>query len=201
VRGPKGREARITRKQRGAFDVGRKETLPVSAGDKLLIRGREDDAGFANGDFKEVAHVDSVTNKIVLTDGHVLPPDFAAWTYGHALTSYRSQGSTSEESLMVLGDVATRSLARRQFYVGNTRYRGAHTIYVSNKEDILRRLAKPDAGRELSTEFMQRHRIVEREHLVPRPVRGLRARMRAAWLGAMEKLRGTQAVRGERMET
>src|SRR2546430_3918426 len=40
------------------------------------------------------------------------------------------------------------------------------------RSDILRRLAKPDAGRELATEFMQRHRIVEREHLVPRPVRG-----------------------------
>lgn len=199
VRGPKGREAKITRKQRAAFDVGRKQSLVVSAGDRLLIRGRDDDARFANGDFKEVAHVDPVANRILLTDGQVLPMDFAAWTYGHALTSYRSQGSTSEESLLVLGEVAARSLARRQFYVGNTRYRGAHAIYVSSKSDILRRLDRPDAGRELATEFMQRHRIVVGEHLVPRPVRGLRARMRAAWLNATEKLRGQQ-IRGERME-
>ncbi|MGH7947399.1 MAG: AAA family ATPase, partial [Opitutaceae bacterium] len=78
VRGPKGREAKITRKQRAAFDVGRMQTLAVSVGDKLLIRGREDDEGFANGDFKQVAHVDPVGNEVVLTDGHVLPPDFAA---------------------------------------------------------------------------------------------------------------------------
>ena len=171
----------------------------MSAGDKLLIRGRNDDEGFANGDFKDVAHVDPATNKIVLTDGHELPPDFAAWTYGHALTSYRSQGSTSEESLMVLGEVASRALARRQFYVGNTRYRGAHAIYVSNKQDILRRLDRPDAGRELATEFMERHRLGAREHLVPRPVRGMRARMQAAWIAATEKQRRAQQARGERM--
>jgi conjugative relaxase-like TrwC/TraI family protein len=199
VRGPKGREAKITHKQRTAFDVGRLQTLAVAAGDKLLIRGREDDEGFVNGDFKEVAHVDPAANRIVLTDGHELPPAFAAWTYGHALTSYRSQGSTSEESLLVLGEVAARSLARRQFYVGNTRYRGAHAIYVSNRDDILNRLAQPDAGRELATEFMERHRIVMSERLVPRPVRGLHARMRAAWLGAADKLRQAREVRDERI--
>ena len=192
VRGPKGREAKITRKQRAAFDVGRVQTLAVAAGDRLLIRGRDDDAGFSNGDFTEVAQVDPAANKIVLTDGRELPPDFAAWTYGHALTSYRSQGSTSEESLLVLGEVATQALARRQFYVGNTRFRGAHAIYLSNKDEILRRIALPDTGRELATEFMERHSLVENEHLVPRPVRRLGAHLRNAWLAAADKLRRTE---------
>jgi conjugative relaxase-like TrwC/TraI family protein len=189
VRSPQGREAKITRKQRAAFDVGRVQTLAVAAGDRLLIRGRHDDAGFANGDFKEVASVDPSANKIVLTDGHELPPDFAAWTYGHALTSYRSQGSTAEESLLVLGEVAAHALARRQFYVGNTRFRGAHAIYLSNKNEILRRIALPDTGRELATEFMERQGLAENEHLVPRPVRRLGVHLRYAWLAAAEKLR------------
>jgi len=189
VRGPKGREAKITRKQRSAFDVGRVQALGVAAGDRLLIRGRDDDAGFANGDFKEVASVDATTNKIVFTDGRELPPDFAAWTYGHALTSYRSQGSTSEESLLVLGEVAARALARRQFYVGNTRFRGAHAIYVSQKEEILRRLVQSETSRELATEFMERHRLVENELLVPRPIRGLSSHLRNAWLAVAEKMR------------
>ncbi len=197
VRGPKGREAKITRKQRASFDVGRGQSLAIAAGDRLLIRGRDDDAGFANGDFKDVAHVDPAANKIVFTDGRELPPDFSAWTYGHAMTSYRSQGSTSEESLLVLGEVATRALARRQFYVGNTRFRGAHAIYVSQKEEILRRLAQPDDGRELATEFMERHRLSESETLVPRPVRGLRSQLRNAWLAVAEKLRRGES-RGER---
>lgn len=199
VRGPKGREAKITRKQRATFDVGRAQTLAIAAGDRLLIRGRDDDAGFANGDFKEVAEVNPEANTVLLADGKMLPRDFAAWTYGHALTSYRSQGSTSEESLLVLGEVAAHSLARRQFYVGNTRYRGAHAIYVSNKDDILRRLARPDPGRELATEFMLRHRMVLGERLGTQSDRGLRARMRAAWQSATNKLRRAHGVRGERM--
>lgn len=199
VRAPKGREAKITRKQRAAFDVGRIQTLTVSVGDKLLIRGRHDEAGFANGDFKEVTHVDPATDKILLGDGHSLPPDFAAWTYGHALTSYRSQGSTSEESLLVLGEVAARALARRQFYVSNTRYRGAHAIYVSNKDDIFDRLARRDDGRELATEFMERHRIKEREENLQRATRGMRARARAAWRETAERQRRARQNHGQQM--
>ena len=193
VRGPKGREAKITRKQRAAFDVGRAQSLPVAVGDRLLIRGREDDAGFANGDFKEVARVDPESNRIVFSDGKELPPNFAAWTYGHALTSYRSQGSTSEESLLVLGEVAMRSLARRQFYVGNTRYRGAHAIYLSNKAEILRRLARPDPGRELATEFMARHHLGHDERLAPHVRRGVRARVGQMWEQTMAKVRGLRS--------
>jgi conjugative relaxase-like TrwC/TraI family protein len=197
VRGPKGREAKITRKQRAAFEVGRAQSLSVSVGDRLLIRGREDDAGFANGDFKEVAKVDPVADRIVFTDGRELPRTFAAWTYGHALTSYRSQGSTSEESLLVLGEVAMRALARRQFYVGNTRYRGAHAIYLSDKAEILRRLARPDPGRELATEFMTRHRLTLDERLTPRATRGLRAGVREAWHSTVRKLRGLATAQTE----
>src|SRR5690606_4747954 len=102
---------------------------------------------------------------IVLTDGKELPGDFHAWTYGHALTSYRSQGSTAEESLLVLGEVAEHALMRRQFYVGNTRYRGTHHIYVSHREAIITRLTHPDPGRELATEFVRRHRILPAEKI------------------------------------
>jgi conjugative relaxase-like TrwC/TraI family protein len=199
VRGANGREAKITRKHRGVFDVGRAQMLAVSAGDRLLIRGRDDDQDFTNGDFKEVAQVDPTANRIVLTDGHELSPDFAAWTYGHALTSYRSQGSTSEESLLVLGGVAARSLVRRQFYVGSTRYRGAHAIYVSNKAEILDRITRPDAGRELATEFVKGHRIVMGERLVPRPVRRLRPLLQAAWFAVVDKLYQRPEGRSERM--
>jgi hypothetical protein len=127
-----------------------------------------------------------------------LPPHFAAWTYGHALTSYRSQGSTAEESLLVLGGVAAQSLARRQFYVGNTRYPGTHAIYLSHKEEILRRLAEPDLGRELATEFVARHRLVCNQRLLPRMVRGMSVGMQWAWLAAAEKLQRIRQNRGER---
>ncbi|MEO7799738.1 MAG: MobF family relaxase [Opitutaceae bacterium] len=184
VRGERERVAKLTRKQRGAFEVGRAQMLAISAGDRLLIRGREEKEGFANGDFKEVAHVNPATNEVTLTDGHRLPPEFKAWTYGHALTAYRAQGSTAEESLLVLGEVAARALAHRQFYVANTRYRGAHRIYVSNRKEILARLEQPDFGRELATEFVQRRRLTHAEFIsrrrLPRVLEHIRSAMRAS---------------------
>ena len=195
ARGANGREAKLGLKQSTTFDVGRLESLPVAVGDKLLIRGRDDDAGFTNGDIKEVAHVDPAGDVIRFADGKELPRDFAAWTYGHAITSYRSQGSTSEESILVLGEVAARALARRQFYVGNTRYRGAHAIYVADKEAIIGRLTRPDAGRELATEFLQRHHISER--LIPRALRNRSPRQQAAWLAAQNQQRQYQQRHGE----
>ena len=189
VRGPSGRELKIGRRHRGTYEVGRAQTLAVSVGDRLLLRGRDDDAGFANGEVREVAQVDVQANRVVFTDGAELPPQFAAWTYGHALTSYRAQGSTAEESILVLGDVASRALDRRQFYVGNTRFRGAHTLYVSGKAELLRRLARPDPGRELAGEFLERQGLAARLRLLPRPVRNWDVRLRTAWRRVAEKFR------------
>jgi hypothetical protein len=200
VEGEAGRYAKITRKQRGSFDVGRAQMLGVSAGDLLLIRGREDEQGFANGDFKEVAEVDPVANRIVLTDGKELPPEFRAWTYGHALTSYRSQGSTAEESLLVLGEVAERALMRRQFYVGNTRYRGSHQIFVSHRDAILMRLGRADPGRELATEFIRRHRLAPAERITTQHLHRMSTRLRQAWLGLVARWQETRHAAREGME-
>lgn len=200
VEGEAGRYAKITRKQRGSFEVGRAQMLPVSVGDRLLIRGREDEQGFANGDFKDVASVDPAANRILLTDGKELPADFRAWTYGHALTSYRSQGSTAEESLLVLGEVAERALMRRQFYVGNTRYRGTHQILVSHRDAILVRLGRTDPGRELATEFLHRHRLVPGERVTTQRLHRMRNRLRQAWLGLAARWQETRQGMGEGME-
>ena len=62
--------------------------------------------------------------------------------------------------------------------------RNCRTIYVSNKDEIMRRLAQPEAGWELATEFMQRHRLGERQQLVPRPLRHLSPQIRAAVVSA-----------------
>jgi len=180
--GGDGRTFTITRKQRGAFDVGRAQTLPLAVGDRLLIRGHDKNAGLANGDFREVARVESATGEVVFADGLVLPREFKAWTYGHAVTSYRAQGSTAEESLLVLGQVAERALLCRQFYVGNTRFRGAHRIYVANSEAIRERLAFPDLGRESASEFEERMWMNPARRIATRHLRRLGMSARLAWL-------------------
>ncbi len=201
VRGPDNRLTKLTRKQRSAYEVGRREQLAVSVGDRILIRGREDEEAFANGDIKTVAHVDPQRDEIRFTDGTRLPRQFHAWTYGHALTSYRAQGSTAEESILVLGEVAERALKRRQFYVSNTRYRGSHRIYVTHREAILRRLIDPDAGRELATEFMQRHRISRAEQISRRQLRRAGERVRAVWHAVVGRWKQSQRTADERVET
>jgi ATP-dependent exoDNAse (exonuclease V) alpha subunit len=200
VRGERERVATITRKQRGAFEVGRAERLAIAAGDRLLIRGREETQGFANGDFKQVAWVNPGANEVVLTDGRHLPADFRAWTYGHAMTAYRAQGSTTEESLLVLGEVAARSLARRQFYVANTRYRGAHRIYVSSRQQILARLQAPDFGRELATEFVERQHITMRDLMSWRRLPRLFENLRLAIWAAAQDRRRMEETMSERVE-
>jgi hypothetical protein len=99
----------------------------------------------------------------------------------------------------VLSEIATRSLGRRQFYVANTRYRGAHRIYVASKREIFARLQEPDNGRELATEFVQRRRLTVRELIsvrrLPRMLENLR---QAIWIAAAERRSLREMIR-ERM--
>ena len=113
------------------------------------------------------------------------------------LLARRAFGGRQIEIEVAHGEVAVTALARRQFYVGNTRYRGAHAIYLSDKDKILRRLATPDPGRELATEFTARHGIVFGERHVPRPVCSMNSKVRAAWRGITANLRGHRAGRAE----
>lgn len=181
----------------GEAHVGRPQVLPLSEGEQVLIRGREDSQGFTNGEIKTVGRIEG--DRVTFTDGTTLPPNFAAWTYGHAVTAYRSQGSSSEESLLILGPVAEKALLRRQFYVGNTRYKGSNAIYVSNREAILRRVAQRDPGRELATEFTRRHQISEavnqraerrRKHVLRVVWEQFRARLRRRRAQTVEHHRG-----------
>lgn len=189
VRDRKGRESTVNRRLAGAYDVGRRQRLPLSEGEQVLIRGREDSQGFTNGEIKTVGQVDN--DRVTFTDGTILPPNFAAWTYGHAVTAYRSQGSSAEESILLLGPVAENALLRRQFYVGNTRYKGSHAIYVSNREAILRRVTQSDPGRELATEFARRHQISQEE--TQRAERRKKHVLRVAWEQFRARLRRRRA--------
>jgi hypothetical protein len=88
---------------------------------------------------------------------------------------------------------------RRQFYVGNTRYRGAHRIYVTHREAILTRLRNPDPGRELATEFMEQHGPKIGEAVAQGRLRRVKAKLHRAWM-AMEQRWG-QSQDAQRQET
>jgi len=157
VRGETGREFKVTRRHQATFEVARKEVLAVAAGDRILIRARGGD--FKNGEVAEVARVHVTQNEILLADGRRLPNELKTWTYAHALTSYRAQGMTVDESILVLGHQSAETLGQRQFYVGNTRYRERHHLYVASHETVVRRLKHLQDDRELATEFMERQNL------------------------------------------
>lgn len=182
-----GRAHRITSRQTAAFEVGRLERLALAAGDRVLVRGREDTHKLQNGDLKEVAQVDRDSGQVRFADGTQLPAEFHAWNYGHALTTYRAQGSTAEHSLLVLGGAAAQSLRKRQFYVGSTRYRGSHRILMSDRAAVMRALSQPDAGRELATEFLERQDVSLGQLLLEQRLGGLRERARAIWRAMVER--------------
>lgn len=96
----------------------------------------------------------------------------------------------------MLGDIATRALGRRQFYVASTRYRGAHRIYVASKQQVFAQLQNPDLGRELATEFVERRRITMRELIsvrrLPRMLENLR---QAIWSAAAERRSLRETIR------
>jgi len=200
VIGDDGRERKITRKQRGAFDVGRRSQLPLSRGDRILIRSKDEDGGFNNGDVCSVSQVDADRDEVLLSNGRRLEKNFHAWTYAHAVTSYRSQGSTAEESIVVLGEVAERAITQREFYVGNTRFRGRHKIYVAHRDEIMSRIASRANARELSGEFIERRHISLAEEVALRPLSRLGRRARSLWLGFSDRVRKTQQTIDRKME-
>jgi RNase P/RNase MRP subunit p29 len=157
VRGETGREFKVTRRHQATFEVARKVMLPVATGDRILIRARGGD--FKNGEVAEVARVNVAQNEVFLADGRRLPNELKTWTYAHALTSYRAQGMTVDESILVLGHQSAETLGQRQFYVGNTRYRERHHLYVASHATVVRRLRTLQNDRELATEFLERQNL------------------------------------------
>jgi hypothetical protein len=66
---------------------------------------------------------------------------------------------TVDESILVLGHQSAETLGQRQFYVGNTRYRERHHLYVASHETVVRRLKTLQDNRELATEFLERQNL------------------------------------------
>ncbi len=181
IRDCRGVLVKVTKRYRTTFEVGRRRTLALAAGDRVLIRGGYDPTNLRNGDLKVVHTIDPNTKDVRFTDGSEMPAEFESWTYGHAVTSYRAQGSTAESSLLVLGETSERLLTQRQFYVANTRFRGAHRILVANRDAIFQRLQTADRGRELATEFLNRPSLSETERVIRRHLQRAGQHVQAAW--------------------
>ena len=106
------------------------QNLEIARGDKLLITANSKVYGLTNGDLVEVESVRK--DKIRLTNGKVIPPDFISISYGYATTSHKSQGATTEEVIL-----AAATLDDKACYVGSSRGRKSVRIICPEYDHLL----------------------------------------------------------------
>jgi len=156
VENQKGKQFTVTRKQQRAFDVGEAQEIEIAIGDRLLFRSNHKGSRKNNGETAYVADLSQETGQITLDNGKTIEPEFFNLSHGHAVTSHKSQGSSVDSSIVVMGHGASVIADPQQWYVSNTRFKTDHTIFLANREQLERSLERNDQRRELAREFLKR---------------------------------------------
>lgn len=124
-------------------------------GDKIIVGKNNPDTGFMNGDILIVIrdedsgkfYLNDMNGKRVLVDQHNDPMEFNESNFdfqkhkaeiGFAITVHKSQGSTINNVVSILG--YSRLASRNILYTALTRAKESHTLYMPNNEALLRYL-------------------------------------------------------------
>lgn len=132
VQDAEGAERRIEPQRANGFTVGTATEIPVTTGDRLLIRANAKPIGVRNGDLVNVARLEG-DGTILLKDGRSLPPWFREFTHGYATTSHASQGKTVDRGILLMAGEGIAAGNLKQAYVSNSRFRESQTIYTTDK--------------------------------------------------------------------
>jgi len=155
ARNSNGRTVNLTQKQAGAYHVFERETIEVSAGDKLLLQANRRIKGFkaTNGELVTVAGVSQ--DGITLEDGRRLPTDYRLFFHGYAVTAHRSQGKTVDYEI-----IAAERMSHDLFYVSATRAREGLMVVTSDSL-TLRESIGISGDRQSATELSQRTAVAK----------------------------------------
>ncbi len=148
-----GEYRKLNPRRMAAFDVGREKVIPLSIGEKLLLRGNVPGSPLKNGDIVELAGMEK-DGSLRLMDGRILPSEFRQFTYGYAATSHASQGKTVDRGIVLMSDAGGRAANLKQAYVSNSRFREKQTIFAFNREAARKAMATT-ADRQLAMELLQ----------------------------------------------
>ncbi|MBL9219070.1 MAG: relaxase domain-containing protein [Opitutaceae bacterium] len=151
LRGMSGREGSFDPRRAGGFDVGRSEEIPVSAGDRLLLRANVKSAALKNGDIVEVAGF-ATDGALRLAGGATLPAGYRHFTHGYSTTSHSAQGKTVDRGLLLLTEAGLGTANLKQCYVSNSRFRETQTIYTTDAKAARAAMQRP-ADRLLASEL------------------------------------------------
>jgi hypothetical protein len=146
VRTAAGIERTLTGKQAKSFDVMEAKPIDVSPGDRLLLTAnrREEGLRTTNGELVTVTAVDAA-GRVHLEDGRTLPADYRSLAHGYAVTAHRSQGKTVD-SVIISAD----GMRKEVFYVAASRGRENITVITSDKDQLMRAVAKTAARKSAS---------------------------------------------------
>jgi len=174
-----GKTLEITRRQRKALDVLETKPLPLATGDKVMLRANIDNVGL-NGEIMEVLKI-SREGEVLLKNSKgaeiELPAGENRITHGHAVTSHRSQGLSTDHTISVMGARSTNVVNPRQFLVSNTRYKKSHRLFVYDKERLRNGLMRKAEPTKLGREVIPRKIAYSKQWNTQRALRNQKAKM------------------------
>jgi hypothetical protein len=150
VRTGNGSEHLLDPRKAGGFDVGLARELPVTVGDRLLIRANCKPAKLKNGDVVEAKGFTD-DGGIALADGRTIPAGFRQFSHGYATTSHASQGKTVARGILLMAEAGLQAANLKQAYVSNSRFQESQTIYTTDKRTAREAMMRP-ADRRLASD-------------------------------------------------
>jgi conjugative relaxase-like TrwC/TraI family protein len=136
----------------GGFDVGLSRPLPISTGERLLIRANLKEHRLFNGNIVEVAGVRE-DGTIVLKDDRTIPPQFRQFSHGYATTSHAAQGKTVDRGIVLMAGEGIQAANLKQAYVSHSRFEESHMTYTTDRRAAMDAMATP-ADRQLAIEVV-----------------------------------------------
>ncbi len=155
VQSPAG-EQRLSLRS-GAFSIARPRQLDVAAGDRLLIRANDRNAGVLNGEIVVVNRIEA--GVIQTTDGRGIDTRrFREFAHGFAVTSHAAQSKTVQHVV-----VAAERLNAKAAYVACSRGQMSCVVHTPDKTALLERL--PDGNREAALDLLGSEHSLTRQVL------------------------------------
>ena len=135
-----GKEHKINVRANGEkLELGAIGEIELQAGDRLWFRANS--SGVTNGTLPSLAGTDE-QERLVTTDGFVVPEDYLKIAHGYATTSHSSQGLTANFAV-----VFGASFDQKAIYVSHSRARERVDTYVPSKEAFLTRAERAQGER------------------------------------------------------
>jgi ATP-dependent exoDNAse (exonuclease V) alpha subunit len=159
-------ESALPLDQASRFQVFRKHTIELAAGDRIRVSRNGKTSGGAhrldNGAIYKIRGISKEGN-ITLENGWKIARDFGFLDYGYSTTSYSAQSKTVDHVFIAESSMSAPAASKEQFYVSVSRGRSRATIYTDDKEALRESVQKYD-DRPSATEVMSDR--TQRQHIL-----------------------------------